>query len=111
MGIELILAAAITAVAVLLAIHAWCSAPDYAIPPETVVVGLADTSLPPPPPPRRRDVLDDFANELGFEALTAESSAEHRLALLDALLDEAEHETVRLEFLVNKMGDQLVPAA
>ncbi len=110
MSIELIIAFGTTIVVLLLAAHARYAMPHSQDLLETVEVGHVAAELP-PPPTTRRDVLDDFAAELEFEALTAESSAEHRLALLDALLHEADHETVRLEFLVSKLGNQLVPAA
>ncbi len=55
-----------------------------------------------------RDTLADFAAELNFTALTAEGAAEHRLELLAALLREAEHETTRMELLVDKLGQHLV---
>ena len=55
-----------------------------------------------------RDILTDYAQELNFSALTAEGAAEHRLELLEALLREAEHESVRLEILVDKLGQHMV---
>lgn len=108
MNIEIIIACGTLGVVLLLIVHARLTIPEYPDLLETVEVGHVAAELPPPP---RRDVLDDLAAELEFEALTAESSAEHRLALLDVLLNEADHETVRLEFLVSKLGNQLVPAA
>lgn len=59
------------------------------------------------PPVARPDVLNDYAEELNFQALTAEGAVEHRLALVEALLREAEHETVRMELLVDKLGVNL----
>ena len=56
------------------------------------------------PPVARHDVLNDYAAELNFHALTAEGAVEHRMALLEALLREAEHESVRMELLVDKLG-------
>lgn len=110
MTIEVLLVLMSVAILILLAAHARYALPEVPSALETVDVGHIAVQ-PPPPPPEPRDILDDFAAELGFEALTVESSAEHRLALLEALLEEADHETVRLEVLVNKLGIQLVPAA
>ncbi len=111
MTIELTLTLAMLGAVLVLAAQAWYAMPQYPDLLETVEVGQVAVESPRSRPLPQHDVLDDFAAELGFEALTAEGSAEHRLALLDALLEEADHETVRLEFLVNKLGNQLVPAA
>ena len=54
------------------------------------------------------DVRVDYARELKFTALTAEGAAEHHLELLEALLREAEHESLRSEILVDKLGQHLV---
>lgn len=108
MSIELGLTLAITITVVLVAAHAWWTMPQTEFVRETIEVGPLEAALPPPAP---RDVLDDYEAELGFMALTPEGSAEHRLALLEALLQEADQETVRLEVLVDKLGQQLMPAA
>lgn len=108
MSIELGFTLAILTAVVLLVVHARWTLPPAQFVPEAVEVGHVAAELPPPKP---HDVLDDYAMEMGFEALTAEGSVEHRLALLDALLNEADNETSRLETLVDKMGRSLLPTA
>ena len=66
------------------------------------------TVSPAPPASAPHDVLVDYARELNFTALTAEGAAEHHLALLEALLSEAEHESMRSEILIDKLGQHLV---
>ena len=107
MGIEISIAAITTVAILLLAVHAWWTMPLSDFVSEAVEVGYIAAEL---PPPKRRDVLDDYEAELAFQALTAEASATHRLALLHALLEEADHETTRLEVLVDQMGQRLVPS-
>lgn len=109
MGIELAFALVTMMAVALLAAHAWWTMPQSEFVRETVEVGPVEAA--PPHPPVPHDVLDDYEAELGFTALTPEASAEHRLALLEALLQEADQETVRLEVLVNKLGQQLEPVA
>ena len=94
--------ATVTAVAVLFW-QAWWTLPRSA---EFEPAFVDSAPVVPRSPPR--DVLDDFARELSFNALTAEGAAEHRLELLEALLREAEHESVRLEILVDRLGQHLV---
>lgn len=108
MSIELGITLAITIAVVLVAAHAWWTMPQTEFVRETAEMGPLEATLPPPVP---HDVLDDYEAELDFIALTPEGSAEHRLALLEALLQEADQETVRLEVLVDKLGQQLAPAA
>lgn len=108
MGVEIILAIALTLAMLALAAHAWWTMPETDYLPESVEVGHVAAAL---PPRERRDVLDDYALLLDLEVITAVGAAEHRLSVLEALLEEADHETVRLELLVNKLGRELLPAA
>ena len=94
--------ATVTAVAVLFWQAWWTMPPSCAYEPEVAV------TAPVVPPPAPRDILADYARELNFSALTPEGSAEHRLELLEALLREAEHETLRTEILVDKLGQHLL---
>ena len=108
MTIEFSFALAIMTALLLLALHTrWTATPvDYYA--ESVEVGHITVEL---PPPQRHDILDDYAAEMNFQALTTEGSVEHRLALMEALLQEADHESDRLSLLVDKLGYQLAPAA
>src|SRR4051812_17034757 len=108
MTVEFIFAVIIGAAVLALAAHAWWTMPQPHVGLETIEVGHVAAAM---PPPTRHDVLDDYEHELNFNALTAEGSAEHRLTLLEALLQEADNETSRLELLVSTLGQELALSA
>lgn len=111
MGIGLAITLTILLATVAMLAHARWSVPEFDPAIETMevaaVIGPAVAAL---PPRRSRDVLDDLQMLLDFDVMTATSAAEHRLLVLESLLEEADHETVRLELLVNKLGRELMPA-
>jgi hypothetical protein len=125
MSLEFGLLLAGLAVIAALVAHARWSLPQIQLAPEVVDIGLVATELshpatdpghvpsqqPTPPPLPEHDILDDYEAELDFMALTPEGSAEHRLALLEALLLEADDETSRMELLVNELGQRLAMVA
>ena len=104
MSIELAFAIATMAAVLLMVAHARWTIPLTDFSREAVEVGPVESA---PPHSGSRDILDDYEAQLAVTSLTPEGSAEHRMAILEALLEEADHETSRLELLVDKMGQRL----